>query len=53
MDVIRCPVCGSDEVYYERFAPEHPRGVWACQECGEILKKGEDPPTKEERVIDI
>lgn len=29
-----CPECGSDEIYYERWAPEHPKGLYACQDCG-------------------
>jgi len=30
----KCPKCGSDEVYYERFT-EHPGGTYACHSGGD------------------
>ena len=31
-----CPECGSDEIYFERFAPDHD-GKYVCQDCGHIF----------------
>lgn len=31
-----CPECGSDEIYFERFAPDH-NGEHVCQDCGQII----------------
>lgn len=28
-----CPICGSDEIYYDRFIPEEMKH-WNCQDCG-------------------
>jgi transcription initiation factor TFIIIB Brf1 subunit/transcription initiation factor TFIIB len=30
----KCPNCSSEQVYYNRFVPDHPRGEYACDDCG-------------------
>lgn len=32
-DELYCPICGSDEIYYDRIIPEGMKH-WSCYDCG-------------------